>query len=252
MAGISSIGQSIGKGIARATNSRPATWLGKKFEENPENALAMATVTSIVLKDGIGCAMYVTQSLNNKKIPDEKRKFVAALDLTNGVLMIAAQIAMFFAMRKYSGPIFEKLFAKSFNDKNKSSIISRMRMWLNIKNPGNTPKKLTLEKEYNDVKKDGLDLFKFVADIAAATIVGKRIIVPLIATPLAKKVEKRMNKDNAKAEEKTPSTETNENKNENIQIKGNTPLLTQKQYEEFKAPYFQNNQNSNLLNRYKR
>ena len=57
---------------------------------------------------------------------------------------------------------------------------------------------------------------------------------------------------NAKAEEKTPSTETNENKNENIQIKGNTPLLTQKQYEEFKAPYFQNNQNSNLLNRYKR
>ena len=125
MAGVSGVGQTIGSKIAKATNGGAAKWLGNKFQQDPEKALAMATVTSIILKDGIGCSMYVTQSMNNKKIPEKKRKFVAALDLTNGVLMIAAQIAMFFAMRKYSGTMFNKLLKKSFNPINKSNIISK-------------------------------------------------------------------------------------------------------------------------------
>lgn len=187
---IQSIGTSIGKGIAKATNSKPAKWLGKKFEKDPEKALALATVSSIILKDGVGCAMYVTQSLHNDKIPEKKRKFVAALDLTNGILMIGAQIAMFFAMRKFSKPIFEKIFKKSFNSNAKSNIISRLQEQDAKK--GITGNKIKYEKEFEKVKKDGLDLFRFVADIAAATIIGKRIIVPLIATPLAKKVESKM------------------------------------------------------------
>lgn len=205
MSGLQSIGTSIGKGIAKATNAKPATWLGKKFEKDPEKALAMATVTSIILKDGIGCAMYVTQSLHNDKIPEKKRKFVAALDLTNGVLMIAAQIAMFFAMRKYSGPIFEKLFKKSFNPVSKANTISRMRM--QDAATGTAGKKIKYDKAYEGVKKDALDLFKFVADIAAATIIGKRVIVPLIATPLAKKVEKKMDLKKNGTPEEAPKAE---------------------------------------------
>lgn len=208
MSGLQSIGNTIGKGIAKATNAKPAQWLGRKFEQDPEKALAMATVTSIILKDGIGCAMYVKQSLNNDKIPEKKRKFVAALDLTNGVLMIGAQIAMFFAMRKYSGPIFEKLFKKSFNKISKANTISRMRMQ-DAQN-GGAFKKLLYDKEYENVRKGALDLFKFVADIAAATIIGKRVIVPLIATPLAKKVEKRMETKKHETTEDIPK--------ENIQI----------------------------------
>ena len=246
MGGISSIGQTIGKGIANATNARPAQWLGKKFQQDPESALALATVTSIILKDGIGCAMYVTQSLNNKKIPDEKRKFVAALDLTNGVLMIAAQIAMFFAMRKYSGPIFEKLFKKSFNAENKSNIISRIRMLANKANES-VPKKLKVEREYEKVKKDSLDLFKFVADIAAATIIGKRVIVPLIATPLAKKVEKKMEKSQAFGSklgtEEHPSQQHKEDKVE-------APKEEVKPEAQITAPNFENN--SNLLDKFKK
>ncbi len=225
----------IGKAIAKATNSKPAVWLGNKFEKNPEGALAAATVTSIVLKDGIGCVMYVTQSLNNKKIPDEKRKFVAALDLTNGVLMIAAQIAMFLAMRKYSGPIFEKLFKKSFNPENKSNIISKIRM-LAAKANKDIPKKLKVEKEYEEVKKDALDLFKFVVDIAAATIVGKRIIVPLIATPLAKKVEKKMDNKKVDPAKEEPKIE----KDEKEQLLENA------------SPNFSNNPNTNLLNKFQK
>lgn len=243
MSGIQSIGTSIGKGIAKATNLKPAVWLGNKFEKDPEKALALATVTSIILKDGIGCAMYVTQSLNNKKIPDEKRKFVAALDLTNGVLMIGAQIAMFFAMKKYSGPIFEKLFKKSFNNISKSNTISRLRM-LAAKKGENVAKKLKLEKAYEAVKRDGVDLFKFVADIAAATIVGKRIIVPLIATPLAKKVEKRMN------EKEENSTEKTENKPQ-TQEQENQPQIL-KPVEQPKIEQSVPEHNTNLLAKYRK
>ncbi len=228
MSGLQSIGTSIGKGIAKATNAKPATWLGKKFEKDPEKALAMATVTSIILKDGIGCAMYVTQSLHNDKIPEKKRKFVAALDLTNGVLMIAAQIAMFFAMRKYSGPIFEKLFKKSFNPVSKANTISRMRM--EDAATGTAGKKIKYDKAYEQVKKDGLDLFKFVADIAAATIIGKRVIVPLIATPLAKKVEKKMDLKKNGAHEEAPKAEEQKPANQptqklDITSTGNSNLL---------------------------
>ena len=187
--------------IGGVTKFKPMTKLGNNFIKNPEKALAAATVTSIVIKDGIGCAMYVTQSLHNKKIPDEKRKFVAALDLTNGVLMIAAQIAMFLAMRKYSGKIFDKIFQKSFNPVNKSNAISRFRMKANLL--GETVyKKLVGGKKYDEFKKTATDVFKFCLDIAAATIIGKRVIVPLIATPLAGKVKNLMNKEDAKGDDK--------------------------------------------------
>ena len=242
MAMVNSIGTYIGKGIAKATNAKPATWLGEKFEKIPESALAAATVTSIILKDGIGCAMYVTQSLNNKKIPDEKRKFVAALDLTNGVLMIGAQIAMFLAMRKYSGPLFEKLFKKSFNYVSKGEAITRTRMNAGLKDPNAVPRKSVVEKEFEKVRKDSLDLFKFVVDIAAATIVGKRVIVPLIATPLAKKVEKKMDdhKD-AKANGIKPEAQKEE-------AKPDAKVVESKE----SVPNFENNPDSNLLSRYKK
>jgi hypothetical protein len=228
MSGLQSIGSSIGKGIAKATNAKPAQWLGKQFEKDPEKALAMATVTSIILKDGIGCAMYVTQSLHNDKIPEKKRKFVAALDLTNGVLMIGAQIAMFFAMRKYSGPIFEKLFKKSFNPVSKANTISRMRMQDAEK--GTVGNKIKYDKAYEGVKKDALDLFKFVADIAAATIIGKRVVVPLIATPLAKKVEKRMDSKHGNEQDKKdvqePKTQEQQPAKLDITSTGNSAVNT--------------------------
>ena len=107
--------------------------------------------------------------------------------------MILAQIAMFFAMRKFSGPIFKKIFAKSFNEVAKNQTIARLQMKA-AKTGKGFAKYMKLEKVFNKVEKSGLDLFKFVADIAAATIIGKRVIVPLIATPFAKKVENWMGK----------------------------------------------------------
>lgn len=51
------------------------------YEKDNAKFMSAIGVTSIVLKDGLGCYLYVKQSLNNEKIPEDKRKFVAALDL---------------------------------------------------------------------------------------------------------------------------------------------------------------------------
>ena len=59
---------------------------------------------------------------------------------------------------------------------------------------GHTAKKQVINRAFDKVESDGAGLFKFVLDIAAATILGKRVIVPLVATPLAKKVEKKLGK----------------------------------------------------------
>ena len=210
MAGIDKITSGFFSGAASvlgaATKAKPVKWLGDQFQKNPEKALALTTVASIVIKDGVGCYKYVTQSLNNERIPEKQRSFVAALDLTNGVLMIAAQIAMFFAMRKFSEPIFNKLFKKSFNEKNAKDIATRIRMLQ--REQGATPsRKMTINKEYQKVRDDALAVFKFVADIAAATIIGKRVIVPFIATPLASKVQSKMEASKHKDEEDLTPTE---------------------------------------------
>ncbi len=177
--------------IGKGEKSRPVQWAERKFNRIPEKALGVSAVLSIVAKDGIGCYKYVTQSLHNDKIPDEKRKFVAALDLTNGLLMILAQIGMYMLMRKYSAPLFKKLFKNSFNPETAKNIASKVRM---KQKQEHLPmiRKSDFENEFKEVENKGLSVFKFVVDIAAATIIGKRVIVPFIATPLAAQVKKKM------------------------------------------------------------
>lgn len=198
------------KAIGAVTKSKPVEWIGDKFQKDPEKALALTTVGSIIVKDGVGCYKYVTQSLNNKDIPDDRRNFVAALDLSNGVLMILAQIGMFFAMRKFSEPIFNKMFKKSFNPQTLGNLATKLRM------DNNSIRKLVYNKEAAKVRKDALDLFKFVADIAAATIIGKRVIVPFVATPVANVIKNKMDEDS-----KAKNEQNVEDKNDDDDLKIN-------------------------------
>ena len=94
--------------LDKVANSRLAKYSGTQVFNNNRDFIDGLGVASIIAKDGLGCYLYVTQSLNNKNIPDDKRKFVASLDLTNGLLMILFQIAVF----KMSKPVLTKLFNK--------------------------------------------------------------------------------------------------------------------------------------------
>ena len=165
-----------------------------KFGSNIRSFIDGVGILSIILKDGLGCYMYVTQSLHNKSIPEDKRKFVAALDLTNGGLMIAAQIIMHktISNKIIQSKMFNKMFGKQF-DRNTSkmlhSILKRTDKFKDV-----TPEQVS--EVLAQYKGDACDAFGSLTSLIAATTVGKRVIVPFIATPLASKAEKWMNKDN--------------------------------------------------------
>lgn len=81
---------------------------------------------SIVSKDLVGCAVYTYLSWNNKKIPEEKRKFVALTDLTNGIIMVGGQILAGKIIEKKWGPaIYGKYFSgeKGTIDKQKGIVV---------------------------------------------------------------------------------------------------------------------------------
>lgn len=191
---ITPIASGCSKVIGPLTKTRPVKGLCNYFNKDFEKALAYSTVGSIVAKDGIGCGMYVYQSMHNKDIPEKRRNFVAALDLTNGVLMILAQIGMFFAMRKLNDKLFHKIFNKSFDKAGHAFKTLAEQVRIVQKKAGIKPDiKDNIKIPYDKVKNTTFGIFKFVTELAAATILGKRVIVPLIATPLAQKVEKKMN-----------------------------------------------------------
>ena len=222
---ISPIAKGTSKVIASLPKTKPIQKLGNWFNKDFENALALSTIASICLKDGVGCAMYVYQSTHNEKIPEKRRKFVSALDLTNGILMIASQIGMFFAMRKFNEKIFNAIFKKSFNE----NMFKHLKELIRVeqKAAGKVPDStFKIRRDFNDIKNSkGLSVFKVVTELFAATIFGKRVIVPFIATPLAKVVEKKWDEKNAKAEkEKSDKSDpTMQGKTEPAEEKNDTP-----------------------------
>ena len=229
------------KFIGAVTNSKPMKWTCNKFKNNFDDALIYTTIGSIVIKDGVGCVTYVKQSLNNKEIPEKRRNFVAALDLTNGVLMIASQIALFLAMHKLNKPLFDKLFAKSFSKEARKTIMTQTRIIQreagDANEINNVSKKLVIGHDYDKVKKDALKIFEFVTDLVASAIIAKRVVVPLIATPLASRVEKKMN-------EKHPETREQDNKKSDVKDKSQPTM-------QGAAKTTQADKNTNLLNKYK-
>lgn len=163
------------------------------YEIDNAKFMSMIGVTSIVLKDGLGCYLYVKQSLNNKKIPEDKRKFVAALDLANGGLMVGMQLLTFFTIsnRKVQDKIFDKLFGKSFTRAADKALKATLRKTDELKN--------ITGQEYHyarEADKKGLkNAFSYLTSLAASTLLAKRVIVPFIATPLADKTEAWMNRN---------------------------------------------------------
>ena len=182
--GISSISS---KFVGSITKSKQMQKCCNYFKKNPEKAIAYATLTSLVGKDGIGCYLYVTQSLNNKRIPDDKRRFVAAMDLTNGILMMASQIAFFFAMRKFNEPI-----CKTQKD-------AQIAAQAAGKEAGHSvTRKPELKEEYDALRGTCIAAFKNVVNIVAATILAKRVFVPFVSTPLAQYCTNKVDQRNAK------------------------------------------------------
>lgn len=166
---------------------KPMEYVNKNYIKDNTKFMTGLGVASIVLKDGLGCYMYVTQSMKNKDIPEDKRKFVAALDLANGGLMIAMQLLMFFtiANKNVQKKLFNTLFGKQFNRAASKGYQAKLRSTDLLKEMKGTD----FHQVLNQTRKDAKAAFENVTSIFAATILGKRVIVPFIATPLADKTK---------------------------------------------------------------
>lgn len=112
---ISSINKSVGNAMSYTTKR----WFSNLFDralKEPAKYSAAFMVTSLISKDAVNCAFYTYQSYNNKKIPEDKRKFVAALDFMNGVINVVGQITSFMLFEKFVIPKFIKGYTGFFEN----------------------------------------------------------------------------------------------------------------------------------------
>lgn len=181
----------------------------ENFRKDKTGFLTGLAIASIAIKDGLGCYMYVTQSLHNKDIPEDKRKFVAALDLANGGLMIASQIgmALLFTLGKVPDKIFDKCFGKYFDRTSKKAYQAFLQNKPEFKDLAGKD----FNKMFEKFHKTSKGTFAFFTTLMASTILAKRVIVPFISTPLAdyakdfldKKGSKQKDGDSFQAQEKS-------------------------------------------------
>lgn len=212
---ISSIGSTFGeyaaKGFGKFANNKTVKNICEKFKNDPIKYAGYATLASLATKDAVGCYLYVTQSLNNKKIPEDKRRFVANMDLTNGILNVVTQIGLTFGLKKYYKPMFNKMLNKSFNKKACKELITAYRK--DAKASGDAVlRKLEAEKKLQKTKDTIYSAFEATMNIVVATIVAKRCIVPFLSTPITQyftnRYEKKMAAKKALEQGASNNTET--------------------------------------------
>ena len=90
--------------------------------------------TSLILKDAVGCYLYVSQARSNKKMTPQQRADVANYDLANGIINIGLQLL---AVR----PI-ENLMTKFVEKKWLNHFFTNMSERLKSKNDGDVMKLL--------------------------------------------------------------------------------------------------------------
>jgi len=191
------------KAAGKAINKMAKTsYIKGKFDQSvsdPARFAAAMLVTSIVSKDLVGCGFYTYQSLNNDKIPEEKRKFVAALDLVNGILMVGGQFAIGKIidakvtpklMSKFTGIVKDKItgIEKTVNP---NAAFHPDNIEKTVRNIAKTHKmeNVNVQKVVEQINKLCRTPFEkgfgILAAAIATTALTKRTIVPFLSTPIA-------------------------------------------------------------------
>ncbi len=192
----------------RLFNSKPV-----KYLTNPKAAGAAVLIATIsnVTKDGVNCAYYVTQSLHNERIPEDQRKFVAGMDLANGILNVTLQAFAGTAIGKWASRFFDKKIAtKHFSEEAIRDMYNKLE---NKIKPEDF--KSFMEKNKSFAKAG----FSVITALFGMQVIIKRIVVPLIATPMASVFKNKMEKMEQKKEQIEDKFEKLEDKVEDIKDK---------------------------------
>lgn len=152
----------------------------KLIPANPTDMAATLALISTTTKDAVNCYYYTTQSLHNEKIPEEKRKFVAGLDLSNGILNVVVQFTLGSIVNKYSPKIFDKWFGNSFGEEAGKKLYKKI-----VKSGVTNWSEKSVIEGLSKRKKIAEGGFKVIAVLLVTQVIAKRIITPLLATPMA-------------------------------------------------------------------
>ncbi len=144
---------------------------------NDDAFAARTIVVCSVLKDVFAYSVRYKTTMENKKIPEKRRPFVAAMDLASGVVTSVAQIAVGFSIA--SPKVQNKLWNKIFGN-------------AQFKNIGVAKKS-----------------FATILALIGSGLITERVLVPLMATPLAAFVEKKFFKHDATAPATSAKTYSN-------------------------------------------
>lgn len=174
-------------------DTKPMNKIYKYATEHPEAFASRMALVSALTKDAVGCYYYVKQSLENKKIPDDKRDFVAALDLMNGILNISLQLSVGLWIDNNYKKWFDGSIGKVLDKANTRKITKKI---MPLINTDKNPEKVTFEQAEAFLRdkilgKSGKAAtwlkvgFGAAVVLTATQVVTKRMIVPFISTPLA-------------------------------------------------------------------
>ena len=209
---------------SKAMDSKVAHTL---MPENPTDIAKLLALISTTTKDIVNCYYYTTQSYNNKKIPEDNRKFVAGIDLANGILNVITQLTLGLCINKWSDKLYEYIFKGGFvptkekiddythrvNQFLKKSVLTE-----NIRCSETDIREAI--KRTNKVAKGG---FGVIAVLIVTQIIAKRMIVPFLSTPLAGVFKNQLDKMEAKKKGKSPENDTAQNTNAVQNINATTP-----------------------------
>ena len=128
--------------------------------------------TSLILKDAVGCCLYVTQARSNKKFEPKQRADIANYDLANGVINIALQLA---AVK----PI-EKLMTKFVDSKMMKKMFKNLDERLGDTNNKNVMKLLKNKKRLTE---GAVAIFS----VLICQYFIKRVVSPFFSVPAGEK-----------------------------------------------------------------
>lgn len=139
---------------------------GPKSTGDVASALTAVVLWGNVLKEAVGTALYTIQAMTNEDLPKDKRRFVGAYDLGVGVTSTMISFIL--------GVGFQKVIEKGYK-----SMLKGLK--------GSSPR--------YDAILAGLSSF---TSFGLQTIVGKRMIAPLVGVPVAGKIRSMMEARDAK------------------------------------------------------
>lgn len=201
-----SINNALGKTLNKGASTKFVTSALKKALENPPKYAGTMLVATIVSKDIVNGFLYTYQSWNNKKIPEDKRKFVAALDAMNCIFMVGGQLGIGYLIDKGLTPWLQKKYTGYSEDpitkiktpvEHSKSPLAYDNVFKETEN--------ALKNHVNDISKyDVKELsheiinsklkgkyksmatgISIIVTALATTALVKRTITPLVTTPLA-------------------------------------------------------------------